>query len=78
MLLELLRKSRELPVEVKHLPMKQQEGVQNYINKGYKFICIVHIRSPYKRVHKYVKLISLDNNIVFINKNGNNRNLYGY
>ena len=75
---DVLKKSMALPWEVKHLPIKQQEGVQNYINKGYKFIRIEHVKSAYRRVHQYVILASLDNNIVTINKNGNNRNMYGY
>lgn len=75
---EKLNKSREIPREVRMLPVKQQKGVQEYINKGFSFIRVQEYRSPYGRFHKYVILKTIDGETVTINKNGNNRHLYGY
>jgi len=78
MLQELLTKSRELPKQCQYLPEKQKNGVKEWINKGYKFIHIHEVRGSYNRYYKYVILRDLAGNEVTINKNGNNRNMYGY
>jgi len=73
-----LKESRELPNACRWLPLKQQEGIQKYINKGYKFVRVEQVRSAYRRLIKYAILIDMAGNEVCINKNGNNRNMYGY
>ncbi len=73
-----LRASRELPGQVRSLPQAQQDGVQEYINKGYTFKEVANIRSAYRRMLKYVILVDLAGNQVTINNRGNNRNMYGY